>query len=341
MQLQISTSPASGILSLFIAVLVLVSQPSWAVSTATEPEPLRCLAFSPYVSGYDPDYGPHPTPAVIDQLLDVVVNDAGFRCIMTYSSLNGLDYVFEAARKRGVKVISIIWLDDDPAVNRASIAIGITSAKAYADTIVRVSCGSEVRVRNGAAFAQTVVADCLAQARAAGVPQPLSSIDTWWGWCDEQSPCKTWGLSKTVDWIGINVFPWWENKHSGLAPCTDAAGAAAFHLERIDDIRKRYPGKEIIMTEFGWPTGPQGYRQTNQHTGKACDMASKDNQRHILESTLSALDERGLSAVVFEAFNESWKGRHEGPASDYWGICEGTAPYACSFRYGTPASARN
>jgi hypothetical protein len=111
--------------------------------------PIRCVAFSPYVSGTNPDTGPHPPAALIDTLLDVVRTRAGFNCILTYGLLNGLDYVIDAAHTRGMKVIAGIWLDTDPAVNTASITAGIAKAKQYPETILRLSCGVELRNRRG------------------------------------------------------------------------------------------------------------------------------------------------------------------------------------------------
>ena len=151
---------------------------------------LRCVAFSPYVSGYDPNTGPHPPPELIDTLLEGVVQRLGFRCILTYGMLNGLDHTFAAAQTLGIKVIAIIWLDSDPAVNTASIAAGIAAAQHYPETIVRLSCGSEVRTRLGFAAAEPIIRDCITRVRDAGVAQPLTSIDTWWNWCNETWPCQ-------------------------------------------------------------------------------------------------------------------------------------------------------
>jgi exo-beta-1,3-glucanase (GH17 family) len=301
---------------------------------ASASQPLRCLAFSPYVAGYDPDNGPHPPPALIDELLDRVVYQAGFRCIMIYGVLNGLDYIFQAAEARGIKVIEIIWLDTDPAVNAASTSLGIQKAQDYPNTIIRVACGSEVRVRHGAAVAQPIVQGCIDQARAASVTQPVGSIDTWWGWCNESSPCQQWGLASEVDWIGINVFPWWENKYSGIYPCTTAAQAADFHIARLQELTARYPDKEVIMTEFGWPAGPDGYTEQNENRGQSCGVASEANQRLVIESTLRKLDALGLPGVVFEGFKEPWKARPEPPIGPHWGVCAGSAPYACPIAYG-------
>jgi hypothetical protein len=60
-----------------------------------------------------------------------------------------------------------------------------------------------------------------------GVFQPVTTIDTWWEWC---------------------------NPRSTLPP----KKAADFHIARFEDIRRTCPGKEVILTEFGWPNAPEG-----------------------------------------------------------------------------------
>jgi len=149
-----------------------------------------------------------------------------------------------------LKVITIVWLDYDIAVNSKSITAGIEAARAYPKTIIKLSCGSEVRTRHDYAF-DGEISRCIAALREAGVSQPVTTIDTWWEWCNRTSPCHPTNFGEQVDWIGINVFPWWENKHSGVFPCTPAKKAADFHIARIEDIRRTYPGKEVILTEFG------------------------------------------------------------------------------------------
>jgi len=292
-------------------------------------QPLRCVAFGPYLGDLDPDFGPHPTHSQIDALFDALISQTRFRCILTYGVLNGLDYTFQSAQERGIKVIAIIWLGTDVPTNDASIAAGIQAAKAYPDTIVRLSCGSEFRTRYGGGF-DYIIRDCIDRLREAGVTQPITSIETWWEWCARSRPCQQWDLSADVDWIGINVFPWWENKYSGLFPCTAAADAAEFHIARLMEVSARYPGKDVVLTEFGWPAGPDGYSETNQYTGQQCGVASEDNQHLVVEETLAKLDELGLDGVLFEAFREGeWKRRNEGPVGVFWGICEGASPYTC------------
>ena len=98
---------------------------------APRQDTLQCAAFSPYVGKLNPNYGAHPSKELINELLDKLVKQTPFRCIMTYGVLNGLDAIFTAAEARHIKVIAILWLDDDTAVNSQSIAKGIEVAKAF------------------------------------------------------------------------------------------------------------------------------------------------------------------------------------------------------------------
>jgi len=294
----------------------------------TQPSPLQCVAFSPYVGQLNPDYGPYPSKAQIEQLLDVLVQKTPFRCIMTYGVLNGLDATFAAAEARGIKVIAILWLDKDIAINSASISKGIEVARTYPKTIIKLSCGSEVRTRNGYAL-DGEITRCINAMREAKVAQPVTAIDTWWEWCNRATPCQQTLFANQVDWIGINVFPWWENRHADLFPCTPAEKAADFHLARIENVRRAYPGKTVILTEFGWPYAPEGASEPNVHTGEKCGIANRRNQALVIRSTLKKLAEKQWSGIIFEAFSENWKPSNEGLFGGSWGICSGEPPYNC------------
>ena len=294
----------------------------------SENKAMQCVAFSPYVGDINPDYGAQPSHELIDTLLDKLVKETRFRCIMTYGVMNGLEYTFTAAEARKLKVIAIIWLDKDIAVNDQSIASGIQVAKAFPKTIVKLSCGSEVRTRHGNIFDGEII-KCIDGLRKAGVKQPITTIDTWWEWCNRATPCQKTGFEAKVDWLGINIFPWWENKHAGVHSCTTAEQAADFHIARLEEVSRTYPGKELTLTEFGWPSGPEGGTETNSHTGQKCGIASPKNQVKVIKSTLQKLAKKNWGGNVFEAFSENWKPSDEGNFGSYWGICQGVPPYTC------------
>ncbi len=313
----------------FIALVI--CQNASAREKTTQPakqDALQCAAFSPYVGKLNPDYGAHPSKELIDQLLDKLVKDTPFRCIMTYGVMNGLEYTFAAAEARHLKVIAIIWLDDDIAVNSRSITAGIEAAKAFPKTIIKLSCGSEVRTRHGYAF-DGEISRCIDALREAGISQPVTTIDTWWEWCNRSTPCQQTNFGAQVDWIGINVFPWWENQYSGIFPCIPAKKAAEFHIARLEDIRRTYPDKAVVLTEFGWPNAPEGGAETNKLTRQRCGVAGKKNQALVVTSTFKKLAEKGWDGIVFEAFSENWKSGAEGDFGSFWGICKGEPPYTC------------
>ncbi len=291
-------------------------------------EPLQCVAFSPYVNQLTPNYGANPSPEIIETLLDTLLKQTPFRCIMSYGVLNGLEAIFPAAKKRNLKVIAILWIDKDKLVNTDSIAHGIALARQYPETIVRLSCGSEVRTRNNYAF-DSETARCLNALREAKVPQPIGVIDTWWEWCNREQPCHQNQFSAQVDWIGINVFPWWENRHSDLFPCINAQNAADFHYNRWKEVTETNPTKETIITEFGWVFAPEGQAQIRLKTKQQCGVASKKNQQLVIEKTFKKLAEKKVSAVAFEAFSENWKPNEEGDFGKFWGFCDGISPYNC------------
>ncbi len=287
------------------------------------------MAFSPYVNQLTPNYGEKPSPELIATLLDALIKQTPFRCIMSYGVLNGLEAIFPAAKKRGIKVISILWIDKDKLVNTDSIAHGIALARQYPETIVRLSCGSEVRTRHNYDF-DDETERCLNALREAKVPQPIGVIDTWWEWCNREQPCHQTRFSSQVDWIGINIFPWWENRHADLFSCVEAEKAADFHLARWQEVQKTNPKKEIIVTEFGWVFAPEGKAQINLKTKKDCGgVASRKNQQLVLQSTFKKFADKKISAVAFEAFSENWKPSEEGDFGRFWGLCDSNPPYIC------------
>ncbi|WP_454784801.1 hypothetical protein [Legionella sp. WA2024007413] len=64
------------------------------------------------------------------------------------------------------------------------------------------------------------------------------------------------GIIGKLDFIGANIYPYWSSK-----PYTPISGAATEFMNRYEAIKNKFPGKEIIVTEEGWPS--QGSAQQN------------------------------------------------------------------------------
>ncbi len=71
---------------------------------------------------------------------------------------------------------------------------------------------------------------------------PVTYADVWEFWLRNRE------LAAAVDFITIHILPYWEDFP---IPARDAA-------RHVDAIRKQvvaaFPGKEILLGEFGWPS---------------------------------------------------------------------------------------
>ena len=73
-------------------------------------------------------------------------------------------------------------------------------------------------------------------------------------------------LLPLVDFIGVNIYPAWDWQHAdgnnqpiGVTPET---GFTSFR-DTYGQVRSKHPGRQIVVTETGWPTtfGPTGSQQ--------------------------------------------------------------------------------
>ncbi len=269
-------------------------------------------------------------------LLDSIVAHTNFTCIQTYGVLYNLNYTFVAAQRRGLKVIEVIWLQPDNAeLNAESVRIGIEMAHQYKDTIIGVSCGSELRVRNAKEIATPLIVDCIQKVKQAKVPQPVTTNDYYWFWCEQAQPCQPWTeVMNLVDYIAVNVVAWWDNKHSPA--CAPAEVAAEVNLKMYRNAVRAYPNKLVVISEMGWPAGPTegwepyGYSELNDFSNQRCTgYANETNQNRVIFETLSMMKQYKVPGVTFSAFRETWKDAKEGDVGAFWGICDNTYPYNC------------
>jgi len=286
------------------------------------------ISFSPGVSPYSP-WNPPPL-SLVSSLLDKLKTQTKFRTLMMYF----IDYyTLNIVKEKGFQVLAIVDLttgDNSNVINNA-----IAMAKQFPDTIISLACGNELGANNGMTDRVVqVVNQCVSSLKAGGVQQPVGSIDVFTSWCGgKESPCnQQWSaITNNLDWIGLNDYPWWTNVFSGNWPCTPVGQAAQKTLSSYRAIQSLYPNKPIVMTEFGWPTAPQGTSTTspaNYATGQQCGVANDANQKLMIQNTIDLFRANKLPCNTFQAFGEQWKAQHYS-FDAFWGICRGTAPYDC------------
>ncbi len=258
------------------------------------------IAFSPYLDGQKP--GIEISEAQIRDRLAII--EPYVRWIRTFSCIEGNEQVPRIAHERGLKTMVGIDVGDDPEKNEEQLANGIAIAQAgHADILV---VGNENMLRRDLTEGQLL--DYIARAKAA-VPDgvPVSFVDAYFLF--EQHPA----VAEAVDVLLVNCYPFWES--------CPAEYALLYMKEMYRRAVKVANGKQVIISETGWPTSGTAF-------GAA--VPSYDNALEYFIRTYQWADEDGVEIFYFAAFDEAWKTGAEGDVGAFWGLwdSQGTLKYS-------------
>ena len=204
----------------------------------------------------------------------------------------------ESARRHGLKVLHGIWVSSDPAKTRQQIETTVALAKAYPDVIAAVVVGNEVLLRGE--MSSTDLIGYIRQVKTQ-VPMPVTYADVWEFWLRYPD------VQSAVDFVTIHVLPYWEDFP---IPATRAAAHVAAIRARV---AAAFPGKEIVVGEFGWPSA-----------GRMREGArpSPSNQARAILEAMALAKRENFRMNVIEAFDQPWKRELEGAVGGYWGIID-------------------
>jgi len=258
---------------------------------------LYCLSYAPFRGAQDPLVeGTRVEAGQIEEDLALLAKYTD--CIRTYSVDDGRADVLESARRHGLKVLHGIWVSGDPQRTRKQIAATIELAKAYPDVIAAIVVGNEVLLRGEMSSANLVAT--IREVKA-NVAKPVTYADVWEFWLRYPD------VASAVDFVTIHVLPYWED-------FPIPASRAAAHVAAIrKEVAAAFPGKEIVIGEFGWPSA-----------GRMREGArpSPSNQARAITETLALADRENIRVNVIEAFDQPWKRALEGAVGGYWGIID-------------------
>ena len=260
-------------------------------------EKLSCVSYAPFRGSQDPLVeGTRVTAAQIDEDLALLAKYTN--CIRTYSVDDGRDDVLKSARRYGLKVLHGVWVSGDPEKTRRQVATTVAYARDYPDVITAIVVGNEVLLRGEmtAENLTAVIRDIKAQ-----VPMPVTYADVWEFWLRYPD------VGNAVDFVTIHVLPYWED-------FPIPASRAAAHLVAIrNKVAAAFPGKEIVIGEFGWPSA-----------GRIREAArpSPSNQAIAVIEALAAGKRENIRLNIIEAFDQPWKRALEGAVGGYWGVID-------------------
>src|SRR6266403_808160 len=159
------------------------------------------------------------------------------RAIRLYSSTGGVELVTAIAAEFGLKVTVGAWIDKNVDRNERENDAAINLAR-HNSNVIGVVVGNETVYRG-----EQKVDDLIELIKRVkkSVNVPVTTGEIWNIWRDNPR------LGYSVDFIAAHVLPYWENFTDKQA--VDQA-VAMFQL-----LRDQFPGKRIVIAEFGW-SGP-------------------------------------------------------------------------------------
>jgi exo-beta-1,3-glucanase (GH17 family) len=285
-----------------VAVTIIIAAWAWLGMPVQMPpfpnaagQKLDCVSYAPFRGdqtpfGPDVPVDPRQIDADLAQLKEIT------DCVRTYSVDHGVDQIPEIARRNGMKVMQGVWVSNMPEQTAKQVATAVGLARHFPDVIQSVIVGNEVLLRGemSAADLSRTIREVKAQ-----VSVPVTYGDVWEFWLRYPE------VAGAVDFITVHILPYWEDFP---IPVSNAAA-------HIDAIRRRvasaFPGKEIFIGEFGWPSAGR------MREGA---LPSPVNQARALVEAVGLARREHYRLNVIEAYDQPWKRQLEGTVGGHWGL---------------------
>jgi cellulose synthase/poly-beta-1,6-N-acetylglucosamine synthase-like glycosyltransferase/exo-beta-1,3-glucanase (GH17 family) len=251
---------------------------------------INYLSYSPYAGDHDPkDHRPVAAER-LDRDMQLLARVASG--VRTYSLVDGMEQLPAIAEKQGLAVSLGAWIGDTPERDRFEMDTAVALTKQHRN-IRSVLVGNEVLLRG-----ERTVDELIAAIREVKrqVRVPVSTGEIWYNWLKYPQ------LAKNVDFIAAHILPYWEG--------VPADKVLEYTWMRLEQLKKAYPGKRVVIAEFGWPS--QGY---NRNAAEPTPLA----QAEVIRNFIVEAERRGIEYNIVEAFDQTWK-TNEGSVGAYWGI---------------------
>lgn len=245
------------------------------------------LSYTPY-KGFDKA---PKSDQEIEQDMKIIASIS--RKVRTYAIADA-QRVLENVKDTKLKVDVGLWLSTDKAANEIEIETLFELTKLYYPKISSIVVGNEVLLRADMT-PEELMAYIDRVSKRTRIPVTTAEVQHVWLTNKE--------LAKHVDFICVHILPYWEK--------IPIERTLAFTKEKYDAIATMYPGKPIVIGEFGWPSS--GYNNEKAE-------ATLSNQIAAITGFLEMAKQEKWTYNIVEAFDQPWKGVHEGSVGPYWGL---------------------
>src|SRR5450631_1806075 len=278
-----------------IALVACVQAGLWALSRDHISAPsydgqLASVSYAPFQGNIHPDAGGLAYAEHIRADLKLLAPLA--RAVRTYSSTGGVEMVPAIASEFGLRVTVGAWIDKDKERNEREMRSVIDLAKRHSN-INGIFVGNET-VYRGEQKVSDLISMIQRVKRSTNVPVTTGEI--WNVWIEHPE------LVSAVDFIAAYILPYWE----GFSEKKSVDQAILIY----DKLRAAYPGKRIVIAEFGWPSAGYNLKDANPGTVE---------QAVVLRDFVARAESYGIDYNIVEAIDQPWK-IFEGGVGPYWGL---------------------
>ncbi|MBI2717032.1 MAG: glycosyltransferase [Rhizobiales bacterium] len=278
-----------------IALVACVQAGLWAVARDRISAPdfdgqLASVSYAPFEGSSHPDAGGLARAEQIRTDLKLLAPLT--RRLRTYSSTGGVELVPGIASEFGLRVTIGAWIDKNQDRNDRELSSVVDLAKRHSN-VNGIIVGNETIFRG-----EQKVSDLISIIQRVKhlTNVPVTTGEIWHVWIEHPE------LVSAVDYIAAHILPYWE----GFSDKQSVDQAILIY----DKLRAAYPGKRIVIAEFGWPSA--GYNLKNADPGRI-------EQAVVLRDFVARAEAFGIDYNIVEAIDQPWK-IFEGGVGPYWGL---------------------
>lgn len=251
---------------------------------------LTSVSYAPYKADADVERDPSTSEAQIRADLEKIAPLT--QAVRTYSATGGVELVPRIANEFGLKTTIGAWVDksDERTERELQSIIHLANTERNISGVV---VGNETIFRADRTTDELIK---MIQRVKRSTSLPVTTGEIWHVWLEHPE------LVSAVDYIAAHILPYWE----GISEKQAVDQAILIY----DKLRQAYPGKRIVIAEFGWPSA--GYNLKNANPGPLI-------QAELIRDFVSRADAVGLDYNIVEVIDQPWK-TFEGSVGPYWGL---------------------
>ncbi|WP_393979298.1 glycosyltransferase [Xanthobacter agilis] len=290
-----------------IAVVTSIHAAMWIslrpeVSAPNITDRFQSLSFAPFSRSMSPEGEALTNAGQIRADMQVVAPYT--RGVRTYSSTNGKELIAPIAGEQGIKVTAGAWLNRDKDKDSGAVIekaktgndreiAGLIEVAKKNRNVQAVVVGNETLLRGDMDDAE--LAELIRQVKRQ-VNVPVTTGEIWNTWLDHPE------VAASADFILAHILPYWED--------VPADRVVDYTINAYNRLRTAYPGKRIVIGEFGWPS--HGFN-------RGASVPDPIEQAKIIRDFVSRADALGIEYNIIEAFDLPKK-QNEGSVGQYWGV---------------------